>query len=297
MPNCTYCGKPAGLLRTSHPECRAQFERAVETIPAFFEKLLHSHLPAERFEQLLREVAATFHVRPQQLQALSVAGINAMMAAATHDHLLTLEEEERILEIAEALKLPIGEIDGLEDKLVKIDILRELDDGQIPDRITVAGPMPIELEAGETIIWIFNRVKIFRSQKSSATKERAGGAPPKLLLPRSDMPDYLSPAGFGEQAAPTKKVPQIGIGDLVVTSRNIFILFEHQEIKLPLAKIGGFQIYADGLQLARRQGDERPTTLLLDDPWFAANLLLRLARTESSPDADTDASQSAEPAV
>src|SRR6185437_16407330 len=160
MSNCTHCGKPAGLFRNHHADCRAQFERATATIPAFFEKLLQSLLPADRFEQLLKEVAATFHIPPDRLRSLSIDGINAMVDSAVSQGLPTFKDEDRILEIATTLGLSAEDIPGLTDRLVKIGILRDLDEGLAPDRVTVVGPMPFELEAGESIIWIFNGVKV-----------------------------------------------------------------------------------------------------------------------------------------
>src|ERR1051325_4781003 len=166
MSNCTHCGKPAGLFRSYHPDCRAQFERAVTTIPAFFEKLLHSLLPAERFEQLLSEVAATFHIGPERLRSLSTMGINAMLDAAVSQRIPTVAEEDRILDIAATLGVSVNDIPGLADKFVKISILRDLDEGRVPDHVTVVGPMPLELQSDEAIVWIFNGAKTYRQPKS-----------------------------------------------------------------------------------------------------------------------------------
>src|SRR5690242_21848031 len=115
MSNCTHCGKPAGLFRSYHADCRAQFERATATIPAFFEKLLQSLLPAERFEQLLKEVAGTFHIPPDQLRSLSVEGIKAMLDSALSHRLPTITDENRVLEIATTLGLSAEQIPGFTD--------------------------------------------------------------------------------------------------------------------------------------------------------------------------------------
>jgi hypothetical protein len=277
MPNCTYCGKPAGLLRTSHAECRAQFDRATATIPAFFEKLLQSLLPADRFDRLLKEVAATFHISSEQLRSLSITGINAMLDAALAQHLPTIEDEHRILEVSGALGISSAEVPGLEDKLVKISMLRDLDDEKIPDHVTVVGPMPFELEPDETIVWIFNGVKNYRTPKSKEP------APPRAPSPlRPDMPDYFPPASLGNQSARTSDLVEVGVGDLMITNRHIFIVSDERHRKIPLSKVGGFDTFSDGFHISRSATDERPLTFIVDDPWFAANLIVRLLRLPSN---------------
>jgi hypothetical protein len=270
MSNCTHCGKPAGLLRNFHPECRAQFERATTTIPAFFEKLLQSLLPADRFEQLLKEVAVTFHIRPEQLRALSIDGINAMVNAALAHRLPSTAEEDRILEIATTLGFTADDIPGLSERLVKIGVLRDLDDGIIPERVSVVGPMPFELDAAESIIWIFNNVTALRAPKQKEAADRAVSAT------RPGVPDYVAPASL-EGSARGKDAVEVGTGDLMVTSRHVFIVSDDRHRQLPFAKLAHIGAFSDGFELARSR-DDRPLTFLVDDAWFAANLMIRLMR-------------------
>ena len=268
MSNCTHCGKPAGVFRNYRADCRAQFERATATIPAFFEKLLQSLLPADRFKELLREVAATFHIPPDQLRSLSIDGIRAMVDSAVTQRLPTITDEDRILEIATTLGLSAEDISGLTEKLVKIGILRDLDEGAAPDRVTVVGPMPFELEADESIIWIFNGVKVLRGSK-------AKNASPAMN--RHDMPDYLPPASVGQDSARFPESAEIGSGDLMITNRHVFIVSDDRHRQIPFSRLAHVATFSDGFQLAR-SADERPLTFLVDDPWFAANLVIRLMR-------------------
>jgi hypothetical protein len=281
MPNCTYCGKPAGLFRSHHVECRDQHERAVATIPVFFEKMLQSSLAPERFDELLQNVAATSFIDQERLQSLIVAGIDSMMAAALQDHVPTVAEEERIIEIAETLGLSPDDVPGLEDKLVKISVLRDLDEGKIPDRVTVTGPMPIELAPDETIIWIFNNVKSYRQPKA---KEGAPAHPSPP--PRRNLRDYYSPAELKDQV---RTNDQVGGGevDVLVTNQHFFVVSDDRQRQIPFAKIGTFGAYADGLQISRGATEERTLTFIMDDPWFGANLIARLLRL--TPPADGSA--------
>jgi len=274
MPNCIYCGKLAGFLRRYHPECRAQFERATTTIPVFFEKLLESTLPADRFEQLLKEVAGTFHITPDQLRALSIQGVNAMVQASLSQHLMTVEEEDRILEIAEALGFSIDDIPGLDDRLIKISMLRDLEDEQTPNRVKVVGDMPFKLDRDEKVVWIFNNIKNYRQPKS---KEPAAPAAPAPL--QREMSSYLSPASLGERPLDTKGLIERTGGDLMITDRNVIgIVSNEHHRKFPLAEIGAFHTYANGFQIIRKPAGAGTLNVVVDDPWFAANLIVSLLR-------------------
>lgn len=275
MPNCSYCGKPAGLLSRHHAECRAQFDRAIGTIPLFFEKLLESDLPPERFRQLLTEVADRFHIEPQQLRTISVDGVRAMLRAAMRERLLTLDEEDRILAIAEAVGLSLPDMPDIEEKLVQARVLRDLAEGRTPDRIEVVGPMPIDLEPGETIIWIVNGVQSYRQPRESA---------PARPTPRTrqDMPDYFGPAAIGQQPAPIDGLVSRGDSDLMVTDRNLFVVLSERHLKIPLARVAAFHAYSNGFQIILNGKEGRDLTVTTPDPWFASNLIVSLIRSTSN---------------
>ncbi len=163
MAKCIHCGRRAGLFRRSHAECRAKYDLAMTMIPAFFEKALNSSLAADRFDELLRNAAAASYITPAQLRSLAISGISAMTEATLADHLVTDAEEERIIEIADAVGLTLDDIPTADDKLIKANVLRELDAGRIPDRVTVVGALPIELEPDESVVCMFKHTKTYRS--------------------------------------------------------------------------------------------------------------------------------------
>ncbi len=144
-------------------------------IPDLFSKALHSSLPAARFGEMLKEAAGASFIKPRDLGALCVSGISSMIDAVLEERLLTAAEDERITEIKDALGPGIADVNNLNEKLIKISMLRELNAGQIPDRVTVVGPMPIELRGHERVIWIFNRVICFRRRTPVTTPPQGAG--------------------------------------------------------------------------------------------------------------------------
>ena len=162
MGRCIFCDRPAGFLRRRHAECQERHTRALAIIPELFSKALHSSLPATRFGELLKDAAGASFIKPRDLGSICIGGMSRMIDAVLEERLLTQTEEERIAEIRDALGSSITDVTDLSEKLIKIGMLRELNNGELPDRVTVVGPMPIELRRHERVIWIFNGVISFR---------------------------------------------------------------------------------------------------------------------------------------
>ena len=269
MGRCIYCNRPAGFLRKRHPECQERHTRALAMIPDLFSKALHSSLPAARFGDMLKEAAGASYIKPRDLGRLCVGAITGMIDAVLEKRLLTTAEDERITEIKDALGPGIADVSNLNEKLIKVGMLRELSAGQVPDRVTVVGPMPIELRDHEHVVWIFNRVLSFRLTSVAATSAA-------ITFPASDKDLYC-----GSGAAISDPIPMQGLvkeasGDLVITDRNIYFIFGEGERRIPMAKITALQPYADGVQVTCEQPQSRSRAFKLDDPWLAANLIVRL---------------------
>src|SRR3954447_20528443 len=126
MGRCTFCGRPAGFLRRRHAECQERHTRALAMIPELFSKALHSSLPATRFGEMLKEAAGASFIKPRDLGTICVKGISSMIDAVLEERLLTAGEEERINEIKDALGPGIADVTDLNEKLIKIGMIREL---------------------------------------------------------------------------------------------------------------------------------------------------------------------------
>ncbi len=284
MPKCIHCGRPAGLFRRYHAECRAKYDLAMTMIPAFFEKALNSSLAADRFDELLRNAAAASYIAPSQLRSLAVSGIGAMTEATLADHLLTDAEEERIIEIADAVGLTLDAIPTADDRLIKANVLRELDAGGIPDRVTVVGALPIELAPDEAVVWIFNQTKTYRSSRPK--KDEPVELP--ATSPIAHLPLYYSAATLGEDGGHAAGLVEELVGDLVVTTHQLFMIWGERQRSFPYSKIAGFHARRDGFLITRGAAQDRVVLFAVDDPWFAANLVARLLRLSTPAKAEQD---------
>lgn len=245
-------------------------------IPELFAKALHSALPAARFGQMLKEAAGASFIKPRALGALCIGGISQMIDAVLEERLLTAAEEERIKEIKDALGSSITDMTALDEKLIKVAILRELKAGQLPDRVDVLGPMPIELRPHETVVWLFNDVVSFRTRAPAAPAP----IPPQtgIGFPATDKDLYCGIRAFAGDPLPMDELVEEATGDLMLTNRNIYFIFGDGQRRIPVTKITALQPRADGIQITCEEPQGRSRTFRLADPWLAANLIVGLIK-------------------
>jgi hypothetical protein len=272
MGRCIYCDRHAGFLRRRHTECRERHTRALAMIPELFSKALHSSLPAVRFGEMLKEAAGASFIKPRDLGSLCVGGMSSMIDAVLKERLLTTVEDERIVEIRDALGPSIADVSELNEKLIKIGMLRELSEGHLPDRVDVVGPMPIELRPHERIIWIFNGAVCFRRENPVTAQPNGKG----FVFPATEKDLYCGMRAFINDPIPMADLVQEATGDLVVTDRNLYFIFGDGQRRIPMVKITALQPHADGIQVTSEQPQGRSRTFKLGDPWLAANLIVRL---------------------
>lgn len=281
MAKCIYCERPAGFLRWRHADCRERHNRAMMMIPELFTKALHSSLPATRFGELLKDAAGASFIKPRDLGSLCIKGISSMIDTVLEERLLTAAEEERIAEIKDALGPAVVDTTDLNEKLIKISVLRDLKAGLIPDRVTIVGPMPIEFRPHEHVVWIFNHVVGFRRAAVAPASDAAGG----ITFPATETDLYCGLRAFDNDPMPMENLIEEATGDLVLTNRNIYFIYGDGKQRIPMVKITALQPHADGIQVTCEQPQGRSRAFKVDDPWMAANLtvgLLILAQNKAS---------------
>jgi hypothetical protein len=276
MGQCKYCGRSAGFGKNMHSECDERHELAVAQIPDFFPKFFKSDLSLARFGELLRGAAQASFVSPDELSELAARGLARVVMQMVEQHLPGEADMQRLRDVAKAVA-PMMTRDILPHELLaKVEILHELGGARVPDIVSVAGPMPIELGQGESVIWIFNDVTCFRGAVDSHDAPTYGGVAPVALSLAAAT--YYSPAAFRAALLPEAQLLQDATGDLVVTNRNLFFVNGTVEARrIPLARIAALSAYANGILVAcDGSGAESRQSFSLDDSWFAANMLVRL---------------------
>jgi hypothetical protein len=268
MGRCIYCGEPAGFLRKQHKACREKHQQALAKIPEFFEKILASHLSVERFHDLLVEVAQTSFITPDNLKTVALEGTKKAALKILEQRLLTESEEDRSIAILESLGLPFDPAQKAYEILLKGSMLREMKAGKIPEHVTLTDPLPIELRSREKVLWTFNGVRSYsKGGDNKGEGENSAGDDAYLPLGKDDK----------KRTRTRWRKPEM-MGDMLVTSVNLYLFSKRPppQRRIALRRISKVLYHPDSIEVFPEGGKKAVRTILVDDPWFAANLISTL---------------------
>jgi hypothetical protein len=269
MGRCTYCGRSAGFLRKVHSQCKVQHDTALARIPEFFPRFFDSDLSADRFCQLLQEGANASYIKLPELRGAVAGGISAVVDRKLRERLLNEAELKRFAEVGEAMAPILGNSDRFQEKLAKVDVLIELDADQIPDVISLEDELPIELQPDEQVIWVFNGVTAYRPRQAGISPQNSG-------LEVAVGGAYYGPPAFDKMKMPAQELVKLGDGDLITTNQNLIFLGGGNDLRIiPLKKVTTIHAYADAVRVTIGV-QESNRLFMLDDVWFAANLIGRV---------------------
>jgi hypothetical protein len=269
MGRCRLCGNSAGLFREHHADCLARRDRAISQIPGLIERLLESPIPATRFSALLTEVATSCFLKPEELERLCVDGFSNLLASIFERRLPTETEEQRIRGIMQALDDDFPDRTGFAELMMKSEILRILDQAQVPNAIELGSALPVKLRRGETVLWIFNRVQSY--------EDVADGNHPHGISIASGPYSYAKTTHFSAPATAAGKRGK-GRGDLILTNYSMFFLpksGKHQ--KIPISRITRLEPYSNAVYVGCGLEDLW-SVYEVSDPWFLFNALLMLTK-------------------
>lgn len=271
MGRCRFCGNPAGLFRKHHADCLARRQRAISQIPILTARLLQSPSSATHFAALLTEVATSCFLEPEETERLCIDGFSDMLASILEHRLPSEVEEKRILGIMQALGHDFADRTGFAELLLKCQILRTLDQAQVPNAIKTASPLPVKLRRGETVLWIFNHVRSYHNV--------AGGNQPHGVSTTSIPYSYAGTARFSASIPNIDKSRGSGIGDLILTNYSVFFVRrsgEHQ--RFAISRIKRLEPYSSAIFIRHGQQEAVWSAYEVSDSWFLFNALLMLIR-------------------
>jgi hypothetical protein len=157
---------------------------------------------------------------------------------------------------------------GITTQLVKALILKDLNEGVVSPRTTVGTQLPVVLKKDETVLWIFNQVTRCESKTKVTYEGGSHGVSFRIMKGVS----YRVGGSKGRRVENTALV-QVGTGDLVVTSNSVYFIAGSGTKRMTLATIVSVHNYDDGIAVTPSRGKDQ--IFLLDDPIFAANLILK----------------------
>jgi hypothetical protein len=274
MGDCKYCGKPAGFLRSEHPECATAHAEALEKLPQIFTGYIGLAEQPARSNALRIGVEATAtegFLPPAVLKEQVINGLGLAIRTALSDRSLSDSELARIQEIMNQFGLENEDIvaSGAHDLLVQGLVLRDLDKGTVQSRFQINGPLLLNLKKDEIVLWMFKNA----SRSEPKTTVSYAGSSQGVSFRIMKGVSYRVGASKGHRVEMTS-VASKGNGDLYVTSKGVYFIGSSGVYSLAHRGITAVEQYSDGIVISPNRG--KAQTFLLNDPRFATELILEV---------------------
>lgn len=282
MGSCIYCGKPAGFLRGKHKECEEQHQQHERAIQRGREFILCEAAGAiqtgECYDKLIQKITSIeqkSEVPNTERNSLLVRAWETAVDKFLDDGILDEVEEKRLLGFKEHFGLSHDELDknGALTKTTKAAILRDVLGGSIPQRITIDGNLPINLQKGEQVVWAFPNCKYFEDK---VRRTYVGGS--KGVSVRVMKGVYYRTGSFkGRSVEHTERV-HMDTGLVAITNKHIYFAGSAKSTRIPYTKIVSFEPFSDGIGVMRDAATAKAQTFVTGDGWFTYNLVTNLAK-------------------
>lgn len=301
--DCVICGKPAGFFKRRHVECALAQEREAEKQrheaaalaterhkEANKKELLLDSLRADVYETLrtggdmvgldkrLADAVADHGLSFPEKTQLLVSGYEKCVDAFLNDGLLDADEEARLVACQERFDLSQETLDrnGKYMKVGKAAVLRRVMEGNVPENVAIEGGIPVNFQRGEKPVWVFNRCQYLEDIVRRQIVGRSQGMSFRVM---SGV--YYRVGGFKGEPVMTTERKNLGAGMLVVTEKNLYFVGPGKTTRIPYAKVVSFTPYSDAVGVMRDAATAKPQFFVVDDPWFAFNLITNLAQIHS----------------
>jgi len=279
---CRYCGKPAGLLRSSHPECQElqlKRERVAQggrqRVSAEVMRAIKGTGSFDELETVISEIQRSSFIAPTERNALLVEGWQNAVGHFLEDGLLDATEEDRLAQFQERFALSQVDLDrsGLLSKVAKAGVLRDVTNGVLPKRMTFSGPLPINLQKGEQPVWAFASAGYLEDRTD---RQVIGGSQGVSIRLAKGV--YYRVSAFKGEAVERTERTHVDTGMVVVTSKSIYFAGPKKSVRLPYEKIVAFQPFKDGVGATRDATNAKLQIFVTGDGWFTHNLVTNLAQ-------------------
>lgn len=276
MGDCKYCGKPVGLLGIWHSECHREHAEGVEAISQAISTATARTSDVSRIMDEVELIARQSHVRWAEAREIVARGWAAAVDNAVQDGVLTTTEEQRIDELARALRMDVGELPQAQvQSLSMARTLREVIEGRIPPcGGAVGGALPFNYQRGEQPVWVFPDVQ--QIVEKTTRDWVAGSSGVSFRVARGI---YYRVGGSRGHAIESTSMVVDDTGPFAVTTKHVYFGGARRAARIPYTKIVAFQPFSDGVGITRDGVSAKPVNYVTGSGWFVYNLLMNLSRS------------------
>ena len=278
MGMCVFCGKPAGFLHRQHKACAQRHAAGRDQISGLFAGALSSPDAPDAIKVKAKQVATESFVADQELKSLAITGWSVAVEHCLDGVGIDAATETKLVQLEKAFELTQADldVDGSYSRVAKAVLLRDISAGKMPQRVTISGPIQINLQKNERIIWLFNGAQLLEDK---TVRQYVGGS--SGISVRVAKGFYVRSGAFrGHSVAHTERV-LVDSGQVFVTDKNIYFVGPRKSVRSPYQKIVSFQPFSDGIGLIRDTANAKCQVLKTGDGWFTFNLVTSLSHFES----------------
>lgn len=269
MGICIYCGQPAGLLRRQHQECAVNHEQGYSEMGALASQAARGLVNLHSLEPKLAEVARRSYITADQMNQVLIRAWEDTVDHFLEDGDLNADEEKQLSAFKERFALSQEVLDrrGAYSKLVKAAILRDVMEGTIPQRLTVAGGLPFNFQKSEQLIWVFPNTAYYEDKTRRQYVGRSQGVSIRLA-----KGIYYRMGAFQGHPVETTERVYVDTGLLAVTNKHLYFAGPSKSLRIRHDKIVSFIPFEDGIGLQRDATTAKPQIFVTGDGWFTYNL-------------------------
>ncbi len=224
----------------------------------------------DSLESKLLEIARSSYIPTDQVKEALIRAWENTVDHFLDDGDLSAEEEKQLSAFKERLALSQEVLDrrGAYSKLVKAAVLREVMEGTIPPRITVAGDLPFNFQKSEHLIWVFPNTAYYEDKTRRQYVGRSQGVSIRIA-----KGIYYRVGAFRGHPVETTERVWVDTGLLAVTNKHIYFAGLRKSLRIRHDKIVSFIPFEDGIGLQRDAATAKPQIFVTGDGWFTYNLL------------------------
>lgn len=275
MEDCKFCGQPAGFLRRQHADCAAHHDHGWAEMIRLAREAASGNATLDTLEARLSEIARSSFIPVSEVKKACVQAWEAVVEHFLDDGNLDAEEERHLVAFQDRLGLGQAELDshGAFSKMVKGATLRDLMNGNLPQRVRVQGDLPFNFQKNEHLMWVFTGVDYLEDKMRTEYVGRSSGVSIRIAKGLY----YRVGAFRGHPITKTERV-HIDTGSLAVTNKHIYFAGPRKSLRVRHDKIVSFIPFSDGVGIVRDAATAKPQVFITGDGWFTYNLLANVSQ-------------------
>lgn len=275
MGTCRFCQKDAGFFSSQHSECVNRYTRGRETIRRLVMQASTHGTHNTSLPDQVRSTAQRSFIGPEEAASIVREAWDEALEQALSDHVMSVEEEDRLSNAARLLQMNVTHIrEGeLGERVQMARSVRELLEGRLPKMPTAYQiPLPFNFTSSEQLVWSFSNVEYYEERTRREYEGRSQG-----VSLRVTKGVYYRVGGFRGHPVEKTSMERMDQGPLALTTKHIYFGGQSKIIRIPYNKIVGFKPYSDALGVMRDAASARLQVFLTGNGWFTYNLVKNLS--------------------